>query len=69
MEVVEVADAQTCDVESVTSVDRLVGKKVPFAYMLNYNGHGYAKFKVDHKSLIAFEKNLGVIYLLYCFIF
>jgi len=38
----------------------MVGKQVPAAFFINLNCHGYAKFKVDQRSLAAFEEKLGV---------
>lgn len=31
---------------------------MPFAYHINHGGYGYAKFKIDEKSLEAFEQKL-----------
>jgi len=31
-----------------------VGTKAPHAYHINYKNYGYAKFKVDKKSLLVY---------------
>ena len=60
MDLIEIVDALTDDKESQTEVPELVGKKVPFAFIPNYGCHGYAKFKIDSRSLQALEQRLGV---------
>ena len=63
MNIYEVVDARTSDTEAITHVHELIGKRNAYAYFLNYNSHGYAKFKVDPRSLIAYEEKLSVIYI------
>ena len=60
MDVYEIVDAYTSDTDPVTTVNALTNKKAPYAYYINYNSHGYAKFKIDPKSLQAFESKLSV---------
>lgn len=38
----------------------LVGKPLPYAFYINYNCHGYAKFKIDKRDLEAFDNRLAV---------
>jgi hypothetical protein len=38
----------------------LIGKKLPYAFFINLDCHGYAKFKIDQRSLKAFDEKLGV---------
>lgn len=60
MEIVEIVVAQTHDqVDNLVVVD-LIGKKLPYAFLVNINCHGYGKFKIDQRSLKAFEEKLGV---------
>jgi hypothetical protein len=47
MDVYDTVDAYTNDVNPVTPINSLIGKKTPHAFFPNYNCHGYAKFKVD----------------------
>lgn len=55
MNVTDVVEALTSDEHEVTLVPELLTKPLPHAFMLNYNLHGYAIFKIDLKSLHAFE--------------
>ena len=59
MNVYDVVVGHTDDEESRTVVHELTGKPSPYAYFINYNCHGYAKFKIDAKSLEAFELRLS----------
>jgi hypothetical protein len=36
----------------------LVGQPAPAAYLINYNFYGYAKFKIDPKSVSVFQNDL-----------
>lgn len=60
MEVTDVYTIQTDDKESEVVYSELVGKPLPYAFFVNLNSHGYAKFKVDKRSLKAFEEKFGV---------
>ena len=58
MKVYKVLDICTDDKAEKLELSKLKGTKRPFAYHINYNNYGYAKFKIDHKSLEVFEKHL-----------
>ncbi len=59
MDVYEVVVGETDSKFEVTLVKDLIGKAAPFAYFINYNCHGYGKFKIDSRSLDAFEQKLS----------
>ena len=61
MKIIKVVDILTKDDQETFELESVVGDKVPFAYHINHGGYGYAKFKIDDKSLDAFEKKLGKI--------
>jgi hypothetical protein len=50
MKVIETVTAKTSSDENVTTVDCLIGKVMPRAFLINYGSWGYAKFLVDEKS-------------------
>lgn len=58
MQVIEVVVAKTSSQDESTTVPDLIGKPLPTAFLLNYGGYGFAKFKFDDRSLRAFEENL-----------
>ena len=58
MKIVKVVDIVTKDDKETFDIEELVGQPAPFAYHINYKNHGFAKFKIDEKSLTAFEKNM-----------
>jgi hypothetical protein len=47
MKIYLVVDAFTSDRGPRTLITELVGVNKPYAYLLNYNSHGYAQFKID----------------------
>ena len=47
MDIYYVAVGETDNKKEVTEVPELVGQPMPYAYYLNLNCHGYAKFKID----------------------
>jgi aminopeptidase N len=53
------ADAITSDEHEVVSVPELIGVKAPFAYYLNLGCNGFGKFKIDDRSIHAFEQKLS----------
>lgn len=55
MKIIKVVDILTKDNQETFELDSVVGDQVPFAYHINHGGFGYAKFKIDDKSLAAFE--------------
>ena len=61
MDIYHIATGYTDDALTVTSVDELVGINAPYAYYLNLNCHGYGKFKIDERSMKAYEEKLGLI--------
>lgn len=61
MNVIEEVLCQTSDTESIVDIKELKGFKTPFAFILNYKAHGYAKFVIDEISLTAFETSLHLI--------
>lgn len=63
MNVYEIITVQTDDKKHTTQVEGLVGMALPYAFFVNYNCHGYAKFKIDTRSLKAFDEKLGVIFI------
>jgi len=58
MKVYKVIDICTEDNCQKLALSKLKGIKPPFAYHINYNNYGYAKFKIDEQSLDVFEKYL-----------
>jgi hypothetical protein len=54
MKVENVIDITTHDDKESFEVKDLVGTKAPHAYHINYKNYGYAKFKVDKKSLLVY---------------
>jgi hypothetical protein len=61
MKVTKTFDVLTKDDQETIEIDNIVGEKAPFAYHINHGGYGYAKFKIDPKSLLAFEQKLNKI--------
>ena len=61
MKIIKVVDIITKDDKESFDIEELVGQPAPHAYHINYKNHGFAKFKIDEKSLTAFEKNLSKI--------
>ena len=61
MKVTKVVDIITKSDQETFDIEELVGHEAPFAYHINYLNHGYAKFKIDEKSIKVFEENLGKI--------
>jgi aminopeptidase N len=61
MKVTKVIDIVTQDDNETFDIAELVGEEAPFAYHINYQNKGYAKFKIDEKSTNAFETHLGKI--------
>ena len=55
MKVTKVVDIITKDDQESFEMESLIGESAPFAYHINYKNHGYAKFKIDDKSLRVFE--------------
>lgn len=46
------------DAKEETTVDKLIGKPAPKAYLLNYEDWGYGMFLIDERSLEAFKAGL-----------
>ncbi|CDW86678.1 aminopeptidase n [Stylonychia lemnae] len=61
MQVIEEVEAHTSDKSRVTVIHGLAGKKLPQAFFSNYRCYGYGKFKIDNRSLKAFDEKLGLI--------
>jgi len=61
MEIVKVVDIITKEDAESFDMEELVGVDAPYAYHINYQAHGYAKFIIDQKSLKAFEEKLSKI--------
>jgi hypothetical protein len=61
MKVTKVVDIITKDDQETFDVEELAGQEAPFAYHINYLNHGYAKFKIDEKSIKVYEEHLGKI--------
>jgi hypothetical protein len=61
MKITKVVDILTKDDKESFDLEELVGQPAPFAYHINYKNHGFAKFKIDEKSLTAFEQKLTLI--------
>lgn len=59
MEVIDIVVAYTSDTTIKTVVPALVGKPLPYAFFVNYNCHGYAKFKIEKRDLLAFDEKLS----------
>jgi len=55
MKIIKVVDIITKDDTETFDLEDLVGTEAPHAYHINYKNHGYAKFKIDDKSLKVFE--------------
>lgn len=55
MEIIEVVNCVTDDRKPITLVEELIGKPKPYAYLLDYESYGYAKFKIDNNSLSVYE--------------
>jgi aminopeptidase N len=58
MKVIDVVVAKTSSTEEVTDLPELVGKALPAAFLMNYGGYGFAKFRFDERSLAVFEASL-----------
>lgn len=61
MKLIKTVDAKTSDSKDLTEVTNLGLETKPAAYFLNYNSHGFGKFKIDQLSLKVFEKKLSMI--------
>lgn len=61
MKVIKVIDIETKDDQETFDLESVVGEPAPHAYHINYKNHGFAKFRIDDKSLSVFEKKLGLI--------
>lgn len=61
MKVIETVTAKTSSEEEVTTVDCLIGKAMPRAFLINYGSWGYAKFLVDERSQQALEQDINKI--------
>lgn len=61
MKITKVIDIVTKDDQESFEIEELRGEDAPSAYHINYKNFGFAKFKIDEKSLAFFEKNLGKI--------
>jgi hypothetical protein len=59
MKVSEVVVSKTSSVENFTSVDCLIGKTMPRAFLINYGDWGYAKFLIDPRSQAALEEDIN----------
>jgi len=56
MKVIKTHDITTKSNLDKFSVPELEGEEAPHAYHINYKNYGYAKFKIDEKSLEVFEQ-------------
>jgi hypothetical protein len=54
MKVYKTVDITTHDDKESFEVKELEGERAPHAYHINYKNYGYAKFKIDKKSLHVF---------------
>lgn len=54
MKITKVVDVQTFDDREQFELNELVGQEAAYAYHINYRNYGYAKFKIDQKSLLVF---------------
>jgi hypothetical protein len=61
MKVTKVVNIITKDDQETFDIPELEGEEAPFAYHINYLNHGYAKFKIDAKSIKVYEEHLGKI--------
>jgi hypothetical protein len=61
MKITKVIDIVTKDDQETFDIPELVGQEAPAAYHINYQNKGFAKFKIDSKSMGVFEKSLGKI--------
>lgn len=61
MKITKVVDILTKSDQESFDLTEVHGEKAPFAYHINYKNYGFAKFKIDDKSLNAFEQKLGKI--------
>ena len=61
MKVTKVVDILTKDDKETLDIPELVGQPAPFAYHINYQAKGYAKFIIDQKSVSALGDNLSKI--------
>mmetsp|Transcript_9866 Transcript_9866/g.16592 ORF Transcript_9866/g.16592 Transcript_9866/m.16592 type:complete len:782 (-) Transcript_9866:41-2386(-) len=59
MKPLKIVDVETSETQESFELTELIGKKAAHAYHINYKNFGYAKFKIDEKSLLAFEQQLG----------
>ena len=58
MKILKVIDIETKDDQESFDIEDLVGSDAPAAYHINYKNYGFAKFKIDEKSLKVFENKL-----------
>jgi len=61
MKIIKVIDIITKDDQESFDINEMVGEPAPHAYHINYQNHGYAKFKIPEESLAVFEKKLHLI--------
>lgn len=55
MKVTKIVEIITKSDQERFEVAELAGTEAPFAYHINYKNYGYAKFKIDDKSIKVFE--------------
>lgn len=59
MKVIEVVVAKTSSEEKQTTVETMIGKPMPHAFIINYGDWGYAKFLIDERSQVALEQDIN----------
>jgi len=58
MKIQSIIIAKTSSTKETTLVENLIGKPIPAAFLLNYGGYGFAKFRFDARSLAVFQHSL-----------
>ena len=58
MKIYHSIDITTKDDKESFDVPELVGTKAPYFYNINAGNYGYAKFKIDKKSIQALSEKL-----------
>jgi hypothetical protein len=58
MEVIKEVTCMTSDSVDLTSVPEFVGTQQAHAYLLNHSAHGYGKFILDERTVVALESGL-----------
>jgi hypothetical protein len=58
MKIQSIIIAKTSSTEETTLVENLIDKPIPAAFLLNYGGYGFAKFRFDDRSLAVFQHSL-----------